>query len=156
MIAAPERERRTCNGARVDPGVGRALNILVVDDVEPVASILQEGLTQFGQTASYALSGEEALRVFGETEIDAIVSDVEMPGMNGWELGKRLKDVCSKQGIRKPAFILLTGWGEETGAEERMGPYGVDAFVTKPVDLRELLDVMRNAVVGRPEPDQAQ
>ncbi len=156
MIASCDNGTRACDRTAPDLEGVRGMNVLVVDDIEPVASILQEVLTQFGQTASYALSGEEALQLFNESEIDAVISDLEMPGMDGWELGRRLKEACTKQGIRKPAFILLTGWGEQTGDEERMSSNGVDAIMTKPVDINELLELMRNTVANDDEPDTEQ
>lgn len=139
-----------------DPEGGRGMTVLVVDDIEPVASILQEVLTQFGQTASYVLSGEEALQLFNASEIEAIISDLEMPGMDGWELGRRIKEICAQQGIRKPAFILLTGWGEQPEDEERMSYNGVDAIMSKPVNIDKLLELMRNAAVNEGEPGMRQ
>jgi len=156
MIASCESGTRTCNRTVPNPEGGRGMTVLVVDDIEPVASILQEVLTQSGQTASYALSGEEALQLFNESEIEAVISDLEMPGMDGWELGRKIKEACTEQGIRKPAFILLTGWGEQAEDEDRMSSNGVDAVMAKPVNINKLLELVRNTVDNESEPDMRQ
>lgn len=145
MRASYERGKRSCGSTKPDAEVGETLSILVVDDIEPVASLLREALIHYGHRADYAVSGQEALRIFTEREIDAVVSDLEMPEMDGWELGRRLKEVCRDRGTREPAFILLTGWGEEATPEDGMGLHEVDAILPKPVDIKTLLEAVRNA-----------
>jgi DNA-binding response OmpR family regulator/anti-sigma regulatory factor (Ser/Thr protein kinase) len=122
---------------------GLTLRILVVDDSEPVLTMLQEGLTELGQTVTTALSGPEALQELAENPYDLVICDLGMPDMNGWEVGRRIKSRCIAEEIPKPRFIMLTGWGGQWKAKEKIAESGVDAVVEKPVDLGELLGVVR-------------
>lgn len=124
--------------------LGTKLRILVIDDMEPVVSILKEGLTQFGQTIFSAQSGKEGMQIYQESEVDVVISDLGMPEMNGWEVGKRIRTICLAKGKSKTPFILLTGWGGQIAEKDKISESGVDAVVDKPVVIRKLLEAMRN------------
>ncbi len=123
----------------------RRFRILAIDDRVSFLTMLNAGFSQFGQTVFTATSGVEGLRVFLETPVDLVICDLGMPELNGWEVGKRIKEICLGKGIQKIPIILLTGSsdGEEIDREERdkMAECGVDAIVGKPVDIPELLKV---------------
>gem|GEM_PF-943590 len=116
--------------------------ILVVDDMRPVAELIAVTFTRRKQTVFMALSGEEALRVFEKEPVDAVICDLGMPDMNGWQVGKAIKEKCEAAGIKKPPFILVTGWGGQIGEKEMMAESGVDAVFEKPVDTRKLLQAI--------------
>jgi len=65
-----------------------------------------------------------------------------MPGMNGWQVAKAVKDQSEDRGHKKPLFILLTGWANQDLDTTRTEECGVDAIVTKPVDFEYLSKVI--------------
>lgn len=123
------------------------LHVLVVDDMEPVLTVLGDALNDCCGSVSTALSGGQGLEIFNRGDIDLVICDLAMPGMNGWELGKAIRQRCKEMGIPKTPFVLLTGWGGKLLEHENIVEAGVDAVVQKPVDLRELL-----RVIGRVAP----
>jgi PAS domain S-box-containing protein len=125
------------------------LHILVVDDMEPVLTVLGDALTECCGSVSTALSGQQALEIFERENIDLVICDLAMPGMNGWELGKIILQSSKARGVPKTPFVLLTGWGGKLLEQENVVEAGVDAVVQKPVDLRELLRVIGRVVPKR-------
>ena len=121
------------------------LRILAIDDREPYLKMLEAGLAQFDQTTFTASSAVEGLRVFGESEVDLVICDLGMPDLDGWEVGRRIKEVCREKAIQKPPFILLTGQAEKEEIDqqdrEKLTNSGVDAIVGKPIDIPDLLEV---------------
>jgi CheY-like chemotaxis protein/anti-sigma regulatory factor (Ser/Thr protein kinase) len=124
------------------------LNILVIDDMIPIVMLMKQILTRYEQTVFSATSGEDALEIFRNNKIDLVISDLGMPGMNGWKVGKAIRTICQERGISKTPFILLTGWGEQTLEQEKIVESGVDAVVTKPLNIGRLMltisDVIEN------------
>jgi two-component system, cell cycle sensor histidine kinase and response regulator CckA len=122
------------------------LRILAIDDREPYLRMLEAGLAQFGQTLLTASSGIQGLQVFQETSVDLVVCDLGMPELDGWAVGKRIKEICQEKDIPKTPLILLTGQSDmddtNQEARENMVDCGVDAIVGKPVDIPDLLEVI--------------
>jgi PAS domain S-box-containing protein len=116
--------------------------ILVVDDFEPIVRILAEGLAQFGKTVYTALSGEEGLAILRDHPVDLVICDLGMPGMNGFQVSERIRDLCLERDIPKPPFLLLTGWGGQVEEDEELARSGVDMVVEKPIDIAELLHIV--------------
>jgi PAS domain S-box-containing protein len=121
---------------------GQHLRILAVDDVELGLMVIKDGLTALGQTVLTAVSWEEAIKLFEEGNIDFVLCDLGLQGMNGWEVGERIKSICHKRRIAKPPFVLVTGWGSQVGEKAKMLQSGVDAVVEKPVDIPRLWSVI--------------
>ncbi len=120
-----------------------SLNVLIVDDIEPVLKTLQDALSVLGQTVFCAQSGPLAIEIFRKTEIDVVICDLGMPEMNGWEVAKAIAEICEEKGIPKTPFILLTGWGGQLAEGDRMVQSGVDLVVEKPLDVARLAQVLR-------------
>lgn len=119
-----------------------SMNVLVIDDMQSLVTILERGLSRYGQTVYSALSGDEGLELYKQNPIDVVVCDLGMEGMNGLEVSQSIIDLCEQRGVPKTPFILLTGWGEDDEDDDSLHGPGVDKVVTKPVDLEELLTVM--------------
>ncbi len=119
-----------------------SLNILAIDDNPAIIDLIQNGLSSRGQKVFTALSGEEALRVFNDNEVDVIISDLAMPGMNGRQLAAEIKRICLEKGINKPLFILLTGWGGEIEEVQDIKEHGVDSVLEKPIEVGKLLQII--------------
>jgi signal transduction histidine kinase/ligand-binding sensor domain-containing protein/DNA-binding response OmpR family regulator len=114
-------------------GAPSAPAILLVEDNEELPAIMQR-LSRKKYRVMIARNGSEALAILGREEIDLIVSDVMMPGMDGMELCRRVKTTFETCHI---PFILLTA---KTGDEDRVTGYesGADGYITKPVRMTVL------------------
>jgi len=112
--------------------------VLVIDDMQAVLDLLKTGLTRSGHMVVTALSGLQGLEIFRENPIDIVICDLGMPGINGWEVGKRITSICEERGIPKIPFILLTGWGGQKTETEKIAESGVDAVVEKPINMGNL------------------
>ena len=108
------------------------MKILVVDD----EVILRKGIVTFLKNQSYeieeALNGKEALQKLGKEEFDLIISDVQMPELNGIELLKELRN----RNIVIP-FIIITAFAKVEDAVLCM-KLGANDYLTKPINLEEL------------------
>ncbi|MGB6064759.1 MAG: PAS domain S-box protein [Desulfomonilaceae bacterium] len=122
------------------------LKILAIDDMQLLLSMLREGLTECGQTVFTALSGREGLELFKQKPVDVVICDLGMPDLNGWQVGKTIKNLSKEKGLPKIPFVLLTGWAGQFNEEEKMIESGVDAIVEKPVDITKLMEIIRDVV----------
>ena len=107
--------------------------ILVVEDEFAVARGLQYALQQEGYEVTIASNGEEGLAVAGELAPDLIILDVRLPGIDGFELLRRLRATGSKAPV-----LMLTARDDEV--DKVIGlELGADDYLTKPFGLRELM-----------------
>ncbi len=113
------------------PGVER---ILVVDDSRSQRRILTAYLTRWGYDVIEADSGAAALAICQETDIDMVLSDWMMPGMNGLEFCRAYRDMANRT---YGYFILLTSKSEKGEVAHGLD-VGADDFLTKPVAALEL------------------
>jgi signal transduction histidine kinase len=115
------------------------LSVLVVDDEPAVRTLLMDILDALGHRSVGYGSGEEALAGFRRGRFDLVLTDLGMPGMNGWQLCQSLRALDAGVTI---AFV--TGWGEEVDLEHA-GRAGADTVVAKPFSLEDLERVARLA-----------
>ena len=113
------------------------MRVLVVEDELRMASLIRRGLTQEGLAADVAESGEDALWMSGAHDYDAIVLDVMLPGIDGFETCKRLR----KSGIWAPVLMLTA----RDSVEDRVAGLdtGADDYLVKPFAFAELLARLR-------------
>ena len=109
--------------------------ILVVDDQIPNIELLEAFLIPQGYDMIRAQSGDEALSALKEHAIDLILLDVMMPGMNGFELTRRVREIPS---LRQLPIMLVTALREKDDHLKGVEA-GCDDFISKPVDKIELL-----------------
>jgi len=123
------------------------LDVMIVDDEAPVRDVLRDIAETFGQRVTACPSGEEALRAFRPGAFQLVMTDLGMPGMTGWDLARRLRDLDLDVTI-----VFVTGWGEnvDTGAA---GHAGVDLVLAKPFNLEDVARTIRLA--ARPRERQA-
>ncbi|MBW2568416.1 MAG: response regulator [Deltaproteobacteria bacterium] len=118
--------------------------ILVVDDEEDILELVRYNLIREGYKVICAATGEQALSKAGSETFDLILLDLMLPGIDGLEVAKRLKN---KPETRQVPIIMLSAKGEEadivTGLE-----LGADDYVTKPFSPRILLARVK-AVIRR-------
>lgn len=119
--------------------------ILVVDDEEDILELVKYNLEKEGYRVTGALSGEEALKKARSNEFDLILLDLMLPGIDGLDVAKSLKN---EQNTRDIPLVMLTAKGEEadvvTGLE-----LGADDYVTKPFSPRVLIARVRAALRRR-------
>ncbi len=115
-----------------------ALRVLVVDDVQTNCDILIAQLSALGAEASGACDGFEALAVVGRQRFDLILVDLQMPGMDGHELARRLRRREDGQSLR---LVALTA-NAQPGERERCLASGMDDYQTKPIRLKTLRAVL--------------
>jgi CheY-like chemotaxis protein len=111
--------------------------VLVVDDEEPVLSVLADLLRALGQDVVQALGGAAGLAAFREREFDVVFSDLGMPEVNGWDLALAIKS-------ERPAtaVVLATGWGYQLEGTTAQA-HGVDLVMPKPFSLEDVERVLR-------------
>ena len=117
--------------------------VLLVDDEIELVMAMAERLELRGFTAVGVRSAREALDLLGEADFDVVVVDVRMPRMGGIQLARRIR--------RKhpgAAVVLLTGHGSRRDAEEGKKA-GAVAYLAKPIDLVDLIEVVRDATNER-------
>jgi two-component system OmpR family response regulator len=122
----------------------QAMRILVVEDDVKMASLLRRGLVEEGLAADIAPTGDDALWMAGATEYDAIVLDVMVPGTDGFEVCRRLREA----GTWAPVLMLTA----RDAVEDRVSGLdaGADDYLTKPFSFAELLARLR--ALGRRPP----
>lgn len=123
--------------------------VLIVDDEPDVRLVARLVLTSAGYEVVEASSGEDALaQLDGEARPDAVLLDVRMPGMGGWETLRRLRGSDSEQSDL-PVVIFTAHLTARSEAPEEL--QGYEHFLTKPFDPDGLLDAVRQAI-GQAEP----
>ncbi len=112
-------------------------NILVVDDTPANLKVLTSMLTDRGYQARPAINGQVALTAVQEVPPDLIMLDISMPGIDGYEVCKRLKEDKNPQ-IREIPIIFISARGEVGDKVKAFKVGGVD-YITKPFRMEEVL-----------------
>jgi two-component system OmpR family response regulator len=124
------------------------MRVLVVEDDVRMASMIRRGLRGDGIAADVAIKGEDALWMAAATEYDAIVLDVMLPGLDGFQVARTLRE----QGVWSPVLMLTA----RDAVEDRVRglDIGADDYVTKPFSFAELSARLR-ALARRGSIEQA-
>ncbi|KPF91219.1 histidine kinase [Novosphingobium sp. AAP83] len=116
---------------------GKRRSLLLVDDNPDHLSLLRNALGELGFDISYATDGHTALAMAERDQFDAVILDVSMPGISGWETAAHMRAVHG----RSISILMLSA-----NADERHGLGGQapdhDHFLLKPIDLSVLIDVL--------------
>jgi CheY-like chemotaxis protein len=123
----------------------RPLRVLVADDNRDAADSLATILDMSGNDVSVAHSGEEALRLALLEQPQVIILDIGMPGMNGYEVARRVRALAWGE---KVLLIAVTGWGQAED-KQRSRDAGFDHHFTKPIDVGEVESLLSNFQVPR-------
>ncbi|KAB3538573.1 response regulator transcription factor [Alkaliphilus pronyensis] len=109
--------------------------ILVVDDEEHILELIKFNLEKNGFEVYTSDDGEKCIEFLSSQEVDLVVLDLMLPGMDGLEVCKKIRRI---DGLDKLPIIMLTARGEET--DRILGlELGADDYLTKPFSVRELL-----------------
>ncbi len=124
--------------ARVAGAASHSLRILVVDDSEDTAETMGTLLEMSGHTVQVAHSGPAALEAAATFQPDVVLLDIGLPGLDGYQVAERLREDPSMRGV---TLIAASGYGQEEDRRRSMEA-GIDRHLVKPVDLRELQDLL--------------
>jgi two-component system OmpR family response regulator len=124
------------------------VRVLVVEDKVKLAGVLSRGLRKEGLSADVTATGEDAIWMAASTPYDAVILDVMLPGIDGFETCRRLRS----EAVWAPILMLTA----RDGIDDRVAGLdsGADDYLTKPFSLRELLArlraLMRRSAAERP------
>ncbi len=121
--------------------------ILVVDDNRDSADSLARLLTITGHEAHTAYDGLEAVTAAAKLEPDIVLMDIGLPGLNGYEAGRRIRQ---QPWASRLFLVALTGWGQERD-RVRSTEAGFDAHLVKPLEL----EALERLLAGWPRPERA-
>src|SRR5258706_5239282 len=145
---APRGAVEVTNGAtktEMEPSVD-ALRILVVDDNADAAESMKMLLTVFGHQVEIAHDGFSALTAARSMSPQMIFLDIGLPGMDGYEVAKRLR---SEAGLQDAKLIALSGYGTEND-QKRSRAAGFNRHLVKPVDPGELPAIIAQVAAAPP------
>lgn len=125
--------------------------VLVVDDVPDNVAVLHDALDESGYTVLVATHGEGALQRAAQVQPDIVLLDAVMPGMDGFEVARRLKALPTTAGI---PIIFMTGLTDTEHVVAAFQAGGVD-YVTKPVRTREVIARIATHLQGARQVRQA-
>ncbi|HSG09369.1 MAG TPA: response regulator [Longimicrobiales bacterium] len=118
--------------------------ILIVDDDESDRLFERAILEDQGHTLFFAKDGEAALKTYRDSEVDLVVTDLYMPGVNGLRLIKQLKAM-------DPAVLIIAASGVAKGQLDRALELGAGKVLAKPLDPHALADAVRE-LLDRSDP----
>ncbi|HEX9820636.1 MAG TPA: ATP-binding protein [Methylomirabilota bacterium] len=149
--AVPDTPAAESAGA-VGAAILQGLRILVVDDEPSAREWCQLTLGHYGARVIAAASAREALAALRREAADVLVSDLRLPGDDGYDLIRRVRGLDAERGGRTPA-VALTGYPRVEDRNRALDA-GYDAHVPKPVAVTELVSVV-TLLAGRTAEDRA-
>ena len=145
--AAAPATHSTTSGARIHAASAAESNaarparlrVLVVDDAPDVTELLALLMSHAGYEVAMAFSAPEAFDAARAGHFDAVISDIGMPGMNGYQLAEALRALPD---YKTTPLIAVTGF-THLEDRERARRAGFDDFLHKPINPSDLLDAVR-------------
>ena len=119
--------------------------ILIVDDSKDIRDILSKVLSLMGFEAAVASNGNEALNLFLTNSFDLVLTDLEMPDLDGWTLALHIKDKSPNTPV-----VLITG-SEKEAVMERLKGSCIDSILFKPFmleDIEKTVQIMLDERLG--------
>lgn len=126
-------EAPSASAATIAPG---ALRVLVIDDQRDVAGVLQQMLEFQNHRVRICTSGADGLAALREQAFDLVCTDLNMPGIKGWEVAQGVKAACPALPV-----ALVTGWDDNYEPRE-LQRLGVDFLLRKPYRLRDVVNLV--------------
>lgn len=119
--------------------------ILVIDDEELLTKTFSRMLEKRGYEVFIAKNGQDACEIAEEEVFDLIITDIKMPGIDGIETVKQLRNIFLKRKKIYPPEIFITGFADEHQEKEakKLNPV---AYILKPFDVQMLLQRIENAI----------
>lgn len=117
----------------------KELSILYVEDEQDVIDEITDILSVKVKTLYTACNGQEALDIFNSNDIDIIVTDIQMPIMDGMTFITKVREINSEIPI-----VITTAYNEVNFLKQSINLH-VDKYITKPIDIMQLLEVLNRA-----------
>lgn len=121
-------------------------SILIIDDDPDALSILETFLEAQGHDPRRAATGREGLAAMDEHRPDLVILDVMMPGMDGWEVARRIRD---RSELNRTRILMLTARDDRQSRREAMEA-GADQYMVKPLSLQRLAARIETALTDPP------
>lgn len=115
--------------------------ILIVDDEPEILGVIREALEQSGHVVETASSGTEGMDRFRGGQFHAVLTDLGMADVSGWEVARMVR----QEGSPLVVLGLVTGWGA-TISEEMVTAHGVNFVIAKPFDVEDLVSKVNQAI----------
>ncbi|MBN1597393.1 MAG: response regulator [Bacteroidales bacterium] len=112
--------------------------IVIVDDFTGVRSIIRESLQKRGYQVLEASNGEEALKYFDGTQVDLLITDYDMPDMNGAGLVKKIREMTR---YTYTPVIMLSGIRKER-VEEHIADLNIACYLQKPFEIKQFYSII--------------
>lgn len=141
----PEETTRTAPWPRQEPS--RTLRALLVEDDAAVREVMKNLLGQRGLEVTIAQNGFRALDIWRSDTIDLIFMDLQMPGMNGFEVTREIRK--AEQGLARRTFICALTAHVRAEDLQRCMAEGMDGFLAKPLSLEQLDNILQKYAEGR-------
>ncbi len=122
-----------------------ALRVLAVDDSRTMRNLLEAALTQAGFDVHLAEDGEDGLRVLREADPDVVVTDINMPRLDGFGLIEAIRGTTHARSL--PILVLTTESAPEL--KERARAAGATGWIVKPFDETKLVSAIERVAVPR-------
>ncbi|HUP08575.1 MAG TPA: ATP-binding protein [Caldimonas sp.] len=139
---AATAEQAVASSPSPPPGHAKALDVLVADDNVDLATSLGDVLTSVGHRVRLAHDGRAAYDAALEAAPDVALLDIGMPGLNGYDLARRLR---MEPRTRNVVLVAITGWGQEAD-KLRAREAGFDHHLVKPVEPEALFALLQTSL----------
>ncbi|MDR1510884.1 MAG: response regulator, partial [Synergistaceae bacterium] len=126
--------------------IAPAARILIVDDIATNLQVVNGLLSPYRMKADTCVSGAEAVELVREREYDMILMDHMMPGMDGIEATKRIRELGGERFAKLPIIALTAN--AISGMREKFLQSGFDDYLAKPIEISKLNDVMERWIPG--------
>ncbi len=130
------------------PICARTFNVLVVEDMRALRTIMARLLEKLGHRVQVAEDGLAALEALTRFNADIIFSDISMPGMTGYDLARKIRDQPSQSEIY---LVAMSGYGQLSDRMQSRAS-GFDEHMIKPVDITKLRELFERLSRERPLP----
>ena len=124
--------------------IASSLTLLYVEDDKEIAQAFISYLSKIFKEVIYAENGEEGLTLYKQDEFDLVITDINMPKMNGMDMAKEIRDIRSDQNI-----IIISAHTELDNFITSI-KLGIDGYVVKPFTRNEVEDTLRQTIKRHP------
>ncbi len=118
----------------------KMFSILLIEDEEKLRNSLQRYLQKLFTHVTTACNGQEGLNLYQEYRYDIVITDIQMPYLNGLEMAKEIKKINSEQEI-----IILSGYNDITYFLDAIN-LGINAYITKPIEYFKMNNILSKSI----------
>ena len=135
-------------------GIAPQWQLLAVEDNEVIRRLLERGLERAGFSIVTAGTGREGLTAMRSRDFDAVLMDLDLPDMDGFELSTRIRTEYEHR--QRPLYLFALSAHAMPGMRERCEAAGMDEFMAKPFALKDLIEMLHGYLPGgRARPEQS-